>query len=273
MGARKLEEKTGEMENIECKVCGTKNPSDAQFCIICGKKFLPKRWRDMALTITLGIATLYVMIIFIMAAFTIILSMQAVFASKFFQMTVREIIDFGFQIFIAVSAIEFVLILPVYFHFDDLEATIKWSGLPIENTSSFLRDIAIGGFLGLLYALLVRYISRLFEGSTTLKAQYPSFFVVGVLISIFIVALSEEILFRGFLQQSIDLKLRNPLVSILMASAVFSVIHPVFPTILIAFAAGLMAGILYEKFGRKLHAPIAFHYVYDTLIILLPALL
>lgn len=273
MSVRKLEEKAEEMESIECKVCGTKNPSDAQFCVFCGKKFLPKRWRDIALTIALGMVTLYIMIILIITAFTLVLSMQAVFAPTFFKIVVKEITDFGFQIFIAISAIEFVLILPVYFHFDDLEATVNWSGLPIENTSNFLRDITIGGLTGLLYSLLVRYISLLFEGPTTLQIRYPSFFVIGILISIFIVALSEEILFRGFLQQSIDIKLRKPLVSILIASVVFSIIHPVFPTILIAFVAGLIAGILYERFERKLHAAIAFHYIYDTLIILLPIFL
>lgn len=273
MGVKKLEEKTQKMDSIECRVCGSKNPSDVQFCIICGKKFLPKRWKDMALTIALGIATLYIMIFFIMTVFMTILMIQATFLPVFFQIFMKEITDFGIQIFIAVSATEFVLILPVYFHFDDLEATIKWSGLPIENTSNLLRDIAIGGIAGLLYAFLTRYISTIFEGPASSEIHYSSFFVVSTLISIFIVSFSEEILFRGFLQQSIDLKLKKPLISILIASVVFSVIHPIFPTILIAFAAGLIAGILYEKFERKLHAPITFHYIYDTLIILLPILL
>ncbi len=89
---------------------------------------------------------------------------------------------------------------------------------------------------------------------------------------IIVVAPAEEVLFRGFVQNSLDAHYGR-IGGLLVASVIFGLVHlnpliGVFQTIL-----GIILGLLFQWRGYRLAGPIAAHATYDCLIILLDAFL
>ncbi len=95
--------------------------------------------------------------------------------------------------------------------------------------------------------------------------ELNSFMVLQIIIT-FIFALQEEILFRGFLLNSLNLKF-SATTSLLISSLVFSSIHSInnnFSTIAAfnTFLGGIFFGTIYLK-TRSLWFPVFFHYFWN----------
>jgi len=130
------------------------------------------------------------------------------------------------------------------------------------------------GFLLLLLSVLSVVVSLTTENrsSILLKALYY----------LFIVAVGEELLFRGYLQSSFNLffgkkfKIRNVEFGwgLILTAILFGLIHslvsspPIWPWMLFTFVGGLILGFVREKDGSLL-APIALHALMDSPLIFL----
>jgi hypothetical protein len=89
---------------------------------------------------------------------------------------------------------------------------------------------------------------------------------------ILIIAPAEEVLFRGFIQNSLDAHYGR-IGGLLVASIIFGMAH-LNPLIgVLHTIGGIILGLLFQWRGRRLAGPIAAHATYDCLIILLDAFL
>lgn len=87
---------------------------------------------------------------------------------------------------------------------------------------------------------------------------------------ILIIAPAEELLFRGFIQNSLDAHYGR-IGGLLVASIIFGLAH-LNPMIgVLHTIGGIILGLLFQWRGRRLAGPIAAHATYDCLIILLDA--
>lgn len=84
-----------------------------------------------------------------------------------------------------------------------------------------------------------------------------------MLINIFIIgvipAVSEEVLFRGVLQNEIESVTSKPILAVIIAAFIFSALHYQFFTFLPRFVLGIMMGLVYI-WSRNLWVPIALHF-------------
>ncbi len=91
---------------------------------------------------------------------------------------------------------------------------------------------------------------------------FINLFVIAVL-----PAISEEVLFRGVLQNEIERITQKPIISVLTAALVFAALHYQFYTFLPRVALGIMLGLVYI-WSRNLWVPIALHFFNNGLSVL-----
>jgi membrane protease YdiL (CAAX protease family) len=165
------------------------------------------------------------------------------------------------------------IIVPVAYVLS-LKVNLKKLGLAFGGLRSFIVDVGWGLLVGAaLVPLIVAIASYEIFGSGSPSALPPGptdLFWVGVtlLTIIFIVAPTEELLFRGFLQNSLDAHYGR-IGGVLVTSVIFGIVHlnpliGVYQTVI-----GIFLGLLFQWRGRRLAGPIAAHAIYDCIIILL----
>jgi len=139
----------------------------------------------------------------------------------------------------------------------------------------------------LLMGILGKYLTRLIWGPTQVEQaavkqlkmtmQNPFLFLCMIVMIIFLVPIMEELLFRGFLQNSLKRYLGRwwaiLLTAILFACAHFSSSQGVgnLQLILSLFVLAFFLGFVYEKTGT-LWAPIGLHMMFNAFNVLLIAL-
>jgi membrane protease YdiL (CAAX protease family) len=145
------------------------------------------------------------------------------------------------------------------------EATL---GLRLDGWARDLRDVAVAAALtGPAYALVVHALLR--ARGETFDLALPGGFLERLAVDIFVVALAEELFFRGFLQERLSrlLPARRRLfgapfgAAVVLGSAVFALAHFVGdyrPARLATFFPSLLFGLLYAR-RQSLVAPVAYH--------------
>jgi membrane protease YdiL (CAAX protease family) len=92
-----------------------------------------------------------------------------------------------------------------------------------------------------------------------------------LLVNIFVVAVlpavSEEVLFRGVLQNDLERKFGNPIVAVIITALIFSAFHYQFFTFLPRFVLGIMLGLTYV-WSRNLLVPVVLHFFNNGLSVL-----
>lgn len=82
---------------------------------------------------------------------------------------------------------------------------------------------------------------------------------------------TEEIIFRGYLQQRIELIFKSPLTGIIISSVFFGLAHSFYGTIqqvAIPFAIGIIFSIYYFKY-KNIYVLMVFHFLFDYIQLLL----
>lgn len=82
--------------------------------------------------------------------------------------------------------------------------------------------------------------------------------------------ITEEIIFRGYLQQRIELILKSPVAGIIISSVFFGLAHSFYGTIqqvAIPFAIGIIFSIYYFKY-KNIYVLMVFHFLFDYIQIL-----
>lgn len=91
-------------------------------------------------------------------------------------------------------------------------------------------------------------------------------YVIALVVMAFLPALCEETLFRGGLQNFLGRSTRNPWLSVIIVSIIFSAVHWSFYGFLSRFFLGMILGLLYHYSGR-LWLSILAHFVNNALAI------
>jgi membrane protease YdiL (CAAX protease family) len=161
-----------------------------------------------------------------------------------------------------------LLCLVLYFVWHNKEPFLS-VGLTIQNG---WREAAIGGvlFVPLMFGMnLVEKVLRA-AGLSVLK-QAPSFMVPTgagqialALLLLVVVAVSEEVIFRGYLIRRFAALLRNPVAALVLSSAIFALGHGYERSGGVAGVGilGLIFGAIY-LWRKSLIAPMVMHFIQD----------
>jgi len=153
---------------------------------------------------------------------------------------------------------------------------LEWLGLRTEGPRTLLKDAALGAGAGLLLVPLMLGLVFYDLVSSGIGPSLPSpddllWLGITCLAICLFVAPTEEVLFRGFVQNSLDAHYGN-LAGLLTASILFGIAH--FNPLMAGVAhavGGLLLGLVFRWRGRRLAAPIAAHATYDCVLMILYA--
>ncbi len=100
-----------------------------------------------------------------------------------------------------------------------------------------------------------------------LKNMSPGILIINLLVIAVLPAVSEEILFRGVLQNELERYTQKPILSVIIAALIFSALHYQFYTFLPRFVLGLMMGLVYY-WSRNLWVPVVLHFFNNGITVL-----
>ncbi len=146
----------------------------------------------------------------------------------------------------------------IFMKFVDKEPFIKLG----FQTKNRLKDFIVGNTIGLMI-MFVGFVSLFLLNEITILGINFNFKELVVLILLFIiVAVVEEVLFRGYILKNLMLSM-NKYVALIISSILFSLAHGANPhmsffTFADLFLAGITLGISY-LYTKNLWFPIAFH--------------
>ena len=158
-----------------------------------------------------------------------------------------------------------------------LKAPLSSLGIKSGGIFTFFKDVVWGlvlGFALVPFAILLTFYDLIppIPGSPLIPSGPSGFFWLIMLFLMFwlVVGPAEEVLFRGFVQSSLDHHYGD-LGGLLVSSIIFGLIHfnPLLSVGIIQAMIGVLLGLLYQKRGRRLAAPVTAHALYDCLIILI----
>lgn len=118
-----------------------------------------------------------------------------------------------------------------------------------------------------------RFLQDMQERATEIMERFVNVTSIGGLIlNLFMIAglaaLGEELLFRSIIQTSLIKVCRNAHIGIIIASAIFSIIHMEFYGLLPRFVLGMLLGYMYY-YSRSIWIPIAMHFANNGTIVFL----
>ena len=258
-----------EPKMICCKNCGNKTPYDSVFCIHCGKKIIPTNLKTILGTFLVALFALIG--IGVIGAIIVGLSIDIAYGIQ--HITAEEIVRLVYTYIIFTSVFEIVLVLPVYWHYDDIKAALRWSGLlPFEKIRA-IKEFFVCGTVGFAVGLLISFVSPYLNLGAYESYFLPPNIIVGLLIATIIIGFSEEMLFRGFIQQALDYKYStHKVIPLVLAALLFALAHISLYKMPLIFLLGLLLGYFYEKFDRRLYGPIGFHTIYDFTVFIFPTI-
>lgn len=192
-------------------------------------------------------------------------------------------ITFAPWTFLALTFAEIGFLYPPYWYIKKRGLSVRSIG--IKNMKS-TRDIILGLIIGVAMLganLVISYL--IYEASGggdggdagLFQTSGPLEVVAWVLVMFVIVGLSEELLFRGFLQRRMDLYFRSrtknyKFWSLVVTSFIFAAIHLDILGIPTRFVLGLFLGYLAQKRDYSILAPTVAHGFNNAIVVVLASL-
>lgn len=161
-----------------------------------------------------------------------------------------------------------ILILPIFI-VESLAGNSFFKSFGLSNYFRFGKYLTISFFAVFFSFLLIATLNFLLGN---FKLNLDSFAInttlIVNLIIIFLIALQEELVFRGFLINSIELRFTSA-TAIVFSSLFFSLMHLLNANYSIlsainTFIAGLLLGLLYVQ-SRSIWLPVLFHFFWNAL--------
>ena len=153
--------------------------------------------------------------------------------------------------------------------------TLSWFQKGVIDRVSALLMLGTSVIAALALIIWAEWTDNLGVGFTMMKgvAHYPTWMVAGIILPLFAVlnAFSEEVAYRGILQEALQRNLTNTHLVLVLQSSAFAALHYAagFPNgilgFLMAFSWGLMLGYLRQR-SRGLLAPWLVHLAADLVI-------
>ncbi|WP_324028013.1 type II CAAX endopeptidase family protein [Maribacter sp. BPC-D8] len=167
-----------------------------------------------------------------------------------------------YVIMTALSFLGTFLLIWLFMKFVDDEKFIE-VGLQIKNRK---KDIAIGTLLGLIIMTIAYFGLAASKEIVFSKFNFNFHELFLTTVLFILVAILEEVLFRGYIQKNLMLSF-NKYVALIVASALFALMHGANPNISLfsllgLFLAGMALGASY-MYTKNLWYPIAFHFSWN----------
>ncbi|MFW9934513.1 MAG: type II CAAX prenyl endopeptidase Rce1 family protein [Candidatus Thorarchaeota archaeon] len=264
-----------------CPYCGTVIATPTKYCETCGVEITwsisetqqpPWPWTPKS-TYSLTIITygVYFLITIVLLLYYLV----------FWGIPLLDLIfitvDPGVLVLLTLTELVFVII-PIAF-VKRLKLNLAKLGAATGGILTLAKDLLLGVAIGIAMVplILVLDLYEILVPGTVPPPTPPTpidLFWVGMLCVsvILVIAPTEEVLFRGFVQNSLDAHYGR-VGGLLVASVIFGLAHlnpliGIFQTI-----GGIILGLLFQWRGNRLAGPIAAHATFDCLIILLDAFL
>jgi membrane protease YdiL (CAAX protease family) len=262
-----------------CPYCGTVITTPTKYCETCGAEITwsisetqqsPWPWTPKS-TYSLTIITYGVYFLITIA----LLLYYLVFWGIPLLDLVFIAVDPGVLVLLTLTELVFVII-PIAF-VKRLNLNLAKLGAATGGIRTLAKDLLLGVAIGIAIVPLILVLD-LYEILVPGAVPPPTpptpidLFWVGMLCVsvILVIAPAEEVLFRGFVQNSLDAHYGR-IGGLLLASIIFGLAH-LNPLIgILQTIGGILLGLLFQWRGGRLAGPIAAHATYDCLVILLDA--
>ena len=138
----------------------------------------------------------------------------------------------------------------------------------LTNKTAFIKTLQQSMPINILGILLLFYLYRIF-GYIKFDLKFNSFFVIWAINNLLFTCITEEALFRGLIQKSINFALKNynfgKYIAIFIGSILFGLMHyhGGLIYIILSSIAGLMYGYIYQ-ITNKIEASILSHFLLNT---------
>ncbi|MCR9066832.1 MAG: CPBP family intramembrane metalloprotease [Cytophagales bacterium] len=141
---------------------------------------------------------------------------------------------------------------------------------PFRNLGLYWKSHKRGAVVGLLTGLAIIIIGYLFlflfKEIKFVKTTFLSVDFISTMLLFFIVSLSEEIMFRGYVLRNL-MESMNKYVALLVSALLFALMHAANPNLSLIgninlFLAGILLGLPYI-YTKNLMFPIAFHFSWN----------
>ncbi len=157
------------------------------------------------------------------------------------------------------------------------EGVTSTSSLGLDTDSNTMNQLVLGGVIGAIGGLVVYLCALFFGGTLRAPAEINLDLIVSEIIITTPVAFVEELAYRGYLLTRMDL-LWGKRTALIGSSVIFSLLHfswwvplgsvPLHLILIFSlnmFLGGLVLSVAYYLSGRKLWAPIGFHFTWNIL--------
>lgn len=266
-----------------CPFCGAQLTTRSVYCETCGKhiertiqevQVPPYPWTPKASFLII----LLVYGVSIVCMFFIIFYYLVFFGIPLFPFGLDFILLDPVFIFL-ILLLEIVFLLIPLAYVISLKVRISKLGLVSGGGLTMTKDVLIGIVVGaalvpLMLALAFYDFVVSGYGPPPIPPSPADLFWLGMtcLGVILVVAPSEEILFRGFVQNTLDAHYGN-IAGLLVSSIIFGLVH-MNPLIgVVQTIGGIFFGLIFQWRNRRLAGPIAAHATYNCLILILDAFL
>lgn len=265
-----------------CPYCATEITSPTKYCVKCGAEIawsiregqvLPYPWSPR----TTYVITIITYGLFFVLTFALIFYYLFFFGIPLYLIDTILVTDPFFMILLSLGEVTFFLI--PFAIVKRLKVGREKLGLFSGGIRNLSKDVILGLVVGVVLAPLILLLD-LYELLATGAGPPPTpptpadLFWMGMLCLsvILIIAPAEEVLFRGFIQNSLDAHYGR-IGGLLVSSIIFGLAHlnpfiGVFQTI-----GSIFIGLLFQWRGRRLASPIVAHATYDCLLIILDTFL
>ncbi|MFX1513478.1 MAG: type II CAAX prenyl endopeptidase Rce1 family protein [Promethearchaeota archaeon] len=246
---------------IKCQTCGTEEIishwrqkfRDYGHCPKCNRPLLPQSFSliigdlFLSIIILIGISILGSIIVYTVLEFILLENRS-------------DLRDFGYLVTLALSELSLIVIpyLRTKNHFSQI--------LGLQWTSQSLVELIIGSITGLIAAFGIHYLIAPFFGEDSQQNLSTVLIVLIAGLQIF-VAISEEILFRGYFQNALQMRFTQ-LQAFALSVAVFAVVHVAISNVIAGLLVGSVLGFGYIYFEGRNYFGIGCHFIYNVTIFL-----
>jgi membrane protease YdiL (CAAX protease family) len=262
-----------------CPYCATLISSPTKYCETCGAEITWSITEAQASPWSWAPQSTYIITILAYGISILITVALLFYYLLFWGIPLMDIsallLDPGFLFVLTLTEIVFVIIPWAFVK--RLKVKRDKLGITSGGILTLSKDMLLGVAVGIAMVpiILLLDLYELLGTGTGIPPTVPTpieLFWVGMLcISvILVIAPSEEFLFRGFVQNSLDAHYGR-IGGLVVASVIFGLAHLNPFTGVIHAIGGIFLGLLFQWRGRRLAGPIAAHATYDCLIILLDA--
>jgi membrane protease YdiL (CAAX protease family) len=261
-----------------CPYCSTEITSPTKYCVKCGAEITwsikqaqdpPYPWTPKSTYIITIITYGFSLLL----TFALLFYYLIFFGIPLLQIEIILVADPFFMFLLTLSSVVFFLVPFAYVR--RLRVGRDKLGIVAGGALTLSKDVLLGlgvgaalvplGLFFILNQLLALGVGPPVTPPSPVELFWAAMLCLAVIL---VVAPAEEVLFRGFMQNSLD-AYYGRIGGVLVTSIIFGLLH-LNPFIgIVQTIVGLFLGLLFQWRGRRLTSPIVAHAAYDCILILI----